>query len=245
MKCKTFESSIVSPWPYKHFITVSKRKTTPHQRQGRDRKGGSRYFRCDCGEAAPLGHNFAPVVDFHIHPKIPDMQFFADMREAGVTHGVILATDTDPGDADRPEIVEELRTAYSHCSQSMRLPFERMLAQIKTSLYSPSHVTNQDVADWVKDYPDNLIGFGSVNLSKDKAYVLQTLEEISRLKLRGIKLLPFSQFFNPAENENVHVLFDYCRQSGSIVLSHTGCGAGPFEIIELSRNAHPNLWSRS
>ena len=197
---------------------------------------------CDYRETAPLGHNFAPVVDFHIHPKIPDMQFFVDMRQAGVTHGVILATDTDPTDVDRPEIIEELRTAYSHCAQSARVPFDKILTQIRASLYSPSHVTNRDVADWVEDYPDNLFGFGSVNLSKDKAYVERTLEEIRALKLRGIKLLPFSQFFNPSENENVHALFDYCRETGSIVLSHTGCGAGPFEIIELSRNAHPNLW---
>jgi predicted TIM-barrel fold metal-dependent hydrolase len=196
----------------------------------------------DYRETAALGHNFAPVVDFHIHPKIPDMQFFGDMRQAGVTHGVILATDTDPADIDRPEIIEELRTAYSHCAQSMRVPFDKILTQIRASLYSPSHVTDQDVADWVEDYPDSLFGFGSVNLSKDKAYVEQKLEEITRLKLRGIKLLPFSQFFNPSENENVHVLFDYCRQTGAIVLSHTGCAAGPFEIIELSRNAHPNLW---
>jgi predicted TIM-barrel fold metal-dependent hydrolase len=193
-------------------------------------------------ETEALGHNFAPVVDFHIHPKIPDMQFFGDMCQAGITHGVILATDTDPADVDRPEIVEELRTAYSQCAQSMRVPFDRMLTQIRASLYSPSHVTNHDVAGWMEDYPDQLFGFGSVNLSKDKDYVEEKLEEISHLKLKGIKLLPFSQFFNPSENENVHILFEYCRQTGAIVLSHTGCAAGPFEIIELSRNAHPNLW---
>jgi predicted TIM-barrel fold metal-dependent hydrolase len=40
----------------------------------------------------------------------------------------------------------------------------------------------------------------------------------------------------------VKVLFDYCRDTGSIVLSHTGCGAGPFEILELSQDANPLLW---
>ena len=193
-------------------------------------------------EPAVRGHCFTPVVDFHIHPKVPDLKFFGDMREAGVTHAVILATDTDPADADRPEIREELQKAYSGCAQSHRLPFEKMLSQIRASLYSPTHVTNQDVADWVKDYPSILYGFGSVNLSKDRQYVEQTLEEIRTLKLSGIKLLPFSQFFNPSENENVNLLFDYCRETGSIVLSHTGCGAGPFEILELCQNAHPGHW---
>jgi predicted TIM-barrel fold metal-dependent hydrolase len=182
------------------------------------------------------------VVDFHIHPKMPDLKFFADLKEAGVTHAVILATDTDPADADRPEIQEGLKRDYSRCSLAHRLPFEGILRQIKTSLYSPTHVTNQDVADWVEDYPDLLTGFGSVNPCKDRDYVEAKIKEVEGLNLLGFKLLPFSQFFNPAENENLHLLFESCRRSGSIILSHTGCGAGPFEILELSGNNHPSLW---
>jgi predicted TIM-barrel fold metal-dependent hydrolase len=182
------------------------------------------------------------VVDFHIHPKMPDLKFFADLKEAGVTHAVILATDTDPADADRPEIQEGLKRDYSRCSLAQRLPFEGILRQIKASLYSPTHVTNQDVADWVADYPDLLTGFGSVNPCKDRDYVEAKIKEVEGLNLLGFKLLPFSQFFNPAENENLHLLFESCRRTGSIILSHTGCGAGPFEILELSGNNHPSLW---
>lgn len=191
---------------------------------------------------AGAGPDYSPIVDFHIHPKIPDLKFFADMCQAGVTHAVILATDTDPSDVERPEIRDQLEKAYLGSVQSHRVPFERILGQIKSSLFSPSHVTNQDVADWVEDYPELLFGFGSVDLSKDRQYVEERLDEISRLKLRGVKLLPYSQFFNPSESENVQLLFDFCRQTGSIVLSHTGCGAGPFEVIELCQNAHPGLW---
>ncbi len=183
-----------------------------------------------------------PIVDFHIHPKTPDLKFFADMREAGVTHGVILATDTDPADVDRAQVKDQLKKIYDQSRSSIRMNFESVLKHIQKSLYSPTHVTNRDVADWVGDYPDILIGFGSVNLSKDRNYVLQTLEEIQRLKLRGLKFLPHSQFFNPSENEHMEVVFEYCKQTRSIVLSHTGCGPGPFEIIELSQNSHPSLW---
>lgn len=183
-----------------------------------------------------------PVVDFHIHPKAHDLEFFSDLREAGVTHGVILATDTDPSDLDRMEIRDKLRKNYSQSPQAETVPFERMLPRLRASLYSPTHVENPDVAHWVRDYPDILIGFGSVNLSKSSDYVEKKLEEIHRLKLRGIKLLPYSQFFNPSENENMDLLFQYCDQTQSVILSHCGCGAGPFEIPELSRDAHPNLW---
>jgi predicted TIM-barrel fold metal-dependent hydrolase len=182
------------------------------------------------------------VVDFHIHPKSPDLKFFSDMREAGITHGVILATDTDPEDVQRPEVVDYLRAAYEKAPASRRMSFSSLLRHIQASLYSPSHVTNQDVADWVADYPDILIGFGSVNLSRDRMYVLRGLEEIRKFRFKGIKFLPHSQFFNPAENENMPEVFEFCRQTGAIILSHTGCGPGPFEIIELSQNSHPGLW---
>ena len=190
----------------------------------------------------PFKNPLFPVVDFHIHPKTPDLKFFADMHEAGVTHGVILATDTDPDDVERPQVREQLRAAFDRSHASGRMDFETLLRHIKKSLYSPTHVTNQDVADWVSDYPDILIGFGSVDLSKDRDYVGKTLDEIERLKLKGLKFLPHSQFFSPADNEHMQMVFEYCRQTGSIILSHSGCGPGPFEIIELSHNAHPSLW---
>jgi predicted TIM-barrel fold metal-dependent hydrolase len=185
---------------------------------------------------------FFPIVDFHIHPKMPDLKFFADMHEAGVTHGVILATDTDPQDVERPDVRDQIKKAFDRSPASGRMNFESLLRHIQKSLYSPTHVTNQDVADWVKDYPDMLTGFGSVNLCKDQAYVQRTLEEIERLELKGLKFLPHSQFFNPAENEHMRMIFEYCSQTGSIILSHSGCGPGPFEIIELSHNSHPGLW---
>ncbi len=183
-----------------------------------------------------------PVVDFHVHPKSPDLKFMADLREAGVSHTVILATDTDPADVVRPEIVARLQADYSRCALSHRLPFDHILRQIRASIYTFTHVTNQDVADWVQDYPDILIGFGSVNLGKSRDYVEAKLAEVAALKLSGFKLLPYSQFFNPAANDNVNLLFDHCRRHRNIVLSHTGCGAGPFEILELSENTHPGLW---
>lgn len=192
--------------------------------------------------ALPFKAPHFPIVDFHIHPKTPDLKFFADMREAGVTHGVILATDTDPADTERAPVREQLKKAFDQSHSSGRMGFESLLRHIQKSLYSPTHVTNQDVADWVRDYPDILTGFGSVNLSKDRDYVRRKLDEVQDLQLRGLKFLPHSQFFNPAENEHMPMVFEYCKQTGSIILSHSGCGPGPFEIIELSHNSHPSLW---
>ena len=185
---------------------------------------------------------FFPVIDFHVHPKTPDINFFSDMREAGVTHGVILATDTDPDDVDRPEISDMLQAAYDKSTQSRIMPFENLKKHIKENLCSTTHVSNQDVADWISDYPDKLTGFGSVNLSKDRLYVEKKLGRLLELGMKGINLLPHFQFFNPSQNKNMNLLLEFCSDTQMIILSHSGCGHGPFEILELCRNAHPELW---
>ncbi len=186
--------------------------------------------------------DYYPLVEFHVHPKMPDLKFLSDLRKAGISHAVLLATDTDPADVDRPEIIEKLRMNYALSDQAKKTPFKKYLALIRSDLYSNTHVTDRDVADWVADYPEILIGFGSVNLSKEMEYVQEKLALIESLGLKGIKLLPYSQFFNPADNENMDVLFEYCRRTGSTILSHSGCAAGPFEPAEFSKDSRPALW---
>jgi predicted TIM-barrel fold metal-dependent hydrolase len=193
-------------------------------------------------EPVKSSDGFYPVIDFHVHPKMPDLKFLSDMRQAGISHAVILATDTDPENVNRPEILDSLRAQYECSEKAGVAPFDRTLRMIRTGLYSRSHVTDQDVADWVETYPDVFIGFGSVDLCKSETYVREKLEKIESLKLRGIKLLPYSQFFHPAENENMPLLFDFCKRTGAIVLTHTGCAAGAFELPELSQNSRPELW---
>ncbi|MFH0730941.1 MAG: amidohydrolase family protein [Pseudomonadota bacterium] len=193
-------------------------------------------------DAIPPAVDFFPVVDFHVHPKIPDLKFLSDMHKAGVGHAVLLATDTDPANLDRPEIIDRIRLQYSRFTHLRKMPLEEVLDVIRSGLYTQTHVTNRDVADWVSTYPEKLIGFGSVDPCKSKEYVQEKLSEIESFKFKGIKLLPYSQFFNPAENENLTLLFDYCRRTGSMVLSHTGCAAGAFELPELSEYSHPELW---
>ncbi len=190
----------------------------------------------------PCPPELFPVVDFHVQPQTPDIKFFSDMREAGVTHAVLAAEDMDPEDIERPEIGSKLEEAYSQCAQASRMPFESLKKHIKANLRSPMRATNRDVADWVADYPAKLVGFGSVNMSKDGEYVEKTLESIREMGLKGVKLFPHSQFFNPSENGNMDLLFEFCADAGMVVMAHCGCGLGPFEILELSRNSHPSNW---
>jgi len=51
--------------------------------------------------------------------------------------------------------------------------------------------------------------------------------------------LPTLQFFNPAENKNFERICEYCEKNRKVLLYHTGCDPGPWEIPELSEDANP------
>jgi predicted TIM-barrel fold metal-dependent hydrolase len=207
-------------------------------RPGQDPEVGQPSFKAQ-GNPSPA---LFPVVDFHVHPQSPDLTLLVDMHRAGVAQGVLLSLDTDPGDVERPEIRQELTKIFHQSPHTWQFSFDHFLGCLKDNLHPMTHVSNRDVADWIQDYPETFIGVGSVNPSKSRDYVKRTLEEIWRLGLNGIKLNPSAQFFNPADNENIEMLFQFCRETGFIVLTHCGCGSGPFETAEFCQNAHPCLW---
>ena len=75
--------------------------------------------------------NFFPVVDFHIHPKTPDLKFFADMHEAGVTHGVILATEIGEVDKSNLLLKKGMRNVKRTHERYWYLPFFCLVNHIK------------------------------------------------------------------------------------------------------------------
>lgn len=206
------------------------------------------------GQGAAYRDNYAEfngpevqVIDMHVHPKEPDGPLLSGMLSAGIKHAVILATDTDPDDLKREEIREKIRKNYLSSDVAHKMSFDEVLQQIGDSLYSPGHVTNRDILDWIRDYPGQLIGFGSVDLCRDADYVEKTLQSLEQAEppIRGIKLLPFSQFFDPETNENVDLLMSYCRKNRWIVLTHSGLAAGVFEDPSMNRDSRPSLWGKA
>lgn len=177
------------------------------------------------------------IVDAHVHPKMGAEALLAEMDKAGVTHAVLLAVDTDPEDIKRPDLRRQTRFRFFKTPAALRIFWSEIEAVIVEKL-TPK-VTSAIVADLVAAHPDRLIGLGSVNLSKDAQYVEEKLAEIERLGLSGVKLLPFAQFFDPAENENFRRVCAWCEETGRVVLIHTGCGAPPWDARALSVDANP------
>ena len=191
------------------------------------------------------------IIDIHVHPFYKENRILDEMKRAGVDLAILLAVDADPMDVEKPEIRDRLRV--QHLESSIDFWGFRVLSiedQIKKFFqdlivyYPDLKSSNQEIADLVRKYPDKFIGFGSVNPNKDENYVDAKLQEISDLGLKGIKMLPTFQMFNPSENKNFERICEYCEKNRKVLLYHTGCDPGPWENLSLSEDANPKYLTK-
>ncbi len=178
------------------------------------------------------------VVDVHVHPFTPmtDDQLLTEMDKAGVDVAVLLALDVEPNDLDSPDIREMIR---NRLFDMYFFDVGTVMEELK-GILGVAKIDNEQIAGFVKRHPDRFVGFGSVNLSKNQVYVREKIQEIDRLNLKGIKLIPTLQFFNPSSaRKNMEELFEYCEKNGRIVTCHTGCDPYIWEQPHFSQDANP------
>jgi Predicted metal-dependent hydrolase of the TIM-barrel fold len=159
------------------------------------------------------------VVDVHLHPftLITDDHLLMEMDKAGVDVAVLLALDVDPTDLDRPNIKEMI---HNRLLDMYFFDVKKVIEELKVFL-ELARIDSEQVAGFVKRHPDRFVGFGSIDLSKSQAYVEEKIREIDRLNLKGIKLIPTLQFFNPVTaKKNMEKLFEYCEKKRKIVTCH-------------------------
>lgn len=186
------------------------------------------------------------IIDIHVHPFLHEKEILDEMKKASVDYAILLGVDTDPLDIEKPEIKKKLRERHlesvlgSHGPRFTSIEDEiNRFFQGLISYYPQLRSSNQEIADLVRENSDRFIGFGSVNPNKDSEYVEAKLDEISSLGLKGIKMLPTLQFFSPIENRNFEKICEYCERNNKVLLYHTGCDPGPWEVPELSQDANP------
>jgi len=178
------------------------------------------------------------IVDAHVHPLtlITEEHLLSELDKAEVDTCVLLALDVDSSDLDRPEIKEMV----SNRLLDMYFWDAKKVVEELKSFLDAARIDNEQVADLVKRHPNRFVGFGSINLSRSQKYVEEKIDEMDRLGLRGVKLIPTLQFFNPVKaNKNMQRLFEYCERKGKIVTYHTGCDPYVWEEPHFSQDANP------
>jgi len=178
------------------------------------------------------------IVDIHLHPFpfMANSDLLTEMDRAGVDVAILLALDVDPTDLERPTIKEMV---HNRLLEMYFFDVKKVMEELKVFL-EIARIDNEHVAGLVKRHRDRFVGFGSINLSKSQAYVEEKIREISRLDLKGIKLIPTLQFFNPVTvKKNMEKLFEYCEKKRKIITYHTGCDPYIWEEPHFSQDANP------
>ncbi|GAA1551822.1 amidohydrolase family protein [Kribbella sancticallisti] len=107
-------------------------------------------------------------------------------------------------------------------------------------LFNSTREANDQLAAFVKAYPDRLVGFGTVNIRRDGA-LAETERMVTDLGLRGLKLHPWLQGFSMHEVA-LDPICEVITEAGGILLSHDG--TPPYstagQIAALARR-HPRL----
>jgi predicted TIM-barrel fold metal-dependent hydrolase len=187
-----------------------------------------------------------PVIDCHVHPIRPIVtiqSIVEDMDKSGISKAVLLALDLDPDVLDNPKIRDEVVEDIFAFSLFID-PYQ--LIDTMKKIIQTGQTSNQAVAEFCDKHPNRFIGFGSVNPSKSKQYVKNTLREVESLGLKGLKLIPTLQFFHPKKNKNLKHVFKFATKRNWPILIHTGRDPGPFEIRTLRyvKGSHPSQWTK-
>ncbi|HEX6488378.1 MAG TPA: amidohydrolase family protein [Candidatus Dormibacteraeota bacterium] len=155
------------------------------------------------------------AIDFHVHLPTPD---WLDTSMAGY----IEAAERYFRSSVARKSVDELAAEYAE----QDLVAVLLAWDAETATGRP-RLPNDLVAAAVRDHPDRFVGFGSVDPLKGERAVAE-LDQVKELGLKGLKLHPSLQAFNP-EDERFWPLYRRAEELGLVCLFHTGTsgiGAG-------------------
>lgn len=167
---------------------------------------------------------------------VTEERILSELDKAAIEYAVLIALDVDARDLNRPEIHEKVLQRFL----DLHIWAGPQIIDGMRYLLETARIDNKHVADLMTKYPHTFLGFGSVNLSKDKSYIDEKIREIDRLGLRGVKLIPTLQFFNPLKSKKkMKKVFSFCEKKGKIVMWHSGCDPHVWEIPQFSEDANP------
>lgn len=155
------------------------------------------------------------AIDFHVHLPTPD---WLDTSMAGY----IEAAERYFRSSVARKSVDELADEYAE----QDLVAVLLAWDAETATGRP-RLPNDLVAAAARDHPDRFVGFGSVDPLKGERAVAE-LDQVKELGLKGLKLHPSLQAFNP-EDEHFWPLYRRAEELGLVCLFHTGTsgiGAG-------------------
>lgn len=168
------------------------------------------------------------IIDMHIHPIFYE-SICSDDKELEFRKNTFGVFKQSPYGFD--EIFREMD--YAGVDKAAILPLDL------STTAGGYIVTNEQINQLVKQYPERFIGFASVDPRRKDA--LEILDyAFSDLGLKGLKLNPATQYFSPDE-DIMQPIYEKCLQYNRPIIFHAGLSWEPHALTEY---AHPLKFER-
>lgn len=192
------------------------------------------------------------IIDLHAHPFCKEATIIPNIKEA------VKRMYGAGGNSEHRKRVEALHeTMFARRSvvdmisdmDEARVDMACIVAMDMTTRYGVVVVTNEDVAQMAKSYPNRFIPFASVDPSMGRRAVDELVHAVKNLGCRGLKLVPPVQYFNFSDPKFYH-LWEAALEMDIVVwthvahqLSHPGSDArlGHPMLIEPVAIKYPDL----
>ncbi len=196
------------------------------------------------------------IIDFHAHlpwryrdPGEAAARLVAAMDRAGVRLAVVIAVEAGVETFRRHATPGEVRRALGevmdYVSQARVPGLDKLVYDVGAALREHERLiaehyrSTEEVVEAALRYPDRLLPVGSY--CPDRG-VEATLEKLERYKhvLLGVKIYPTLHYVRP-DDRRLDPLYEWAASNNGVVIVHTGCDPGVWELPRMCRYARPRL----
>ncbi len=199
------------------------------------------------------------VIDFHVHlpwfirdPVAAAGFLVGEMDRAGVARAVVIAVETSVGkfteSIDRRGVVEALGESMYLFFPSVPGYLNRLIEDLDSAL--KEHVdllkehrrSSLDVVKASEVYRDRLYPVASFDPDTSIEGNIEALRSLEG-KIIGLKLLPTIHFTRP-DKRGLFRLYKVLEDMGLILIVHTGCDPGVWELPRFCEHARPRYLAK-
>ncbi len=200
------------------------------------------------------------AVDFHVHPPwwIRDASkackhLAAAEDRAGFSRFVVIAFDADEDLLDRlkpGDIVKAAMEASDLVAYALHMPWlaravaepereiERLREDLRIHRRRPEEMVKCGEATGWKGIP--VISYNPSRSPREMAEIVRGLEG----RILGVKVYP-TFHSTPPDSPRLDPVYEAVREIGGLVIVHTGCDPGIWELPAMCRHARPSLVKRA
>ena len=196
------------------------------------------------------------VIDAHVHlpwryrdPGEAASRLIAEMDRAGVELALVIAVEPGVENFRRSVAPRDVRKALGEAMDLVALSgvpgVEKLVYDTPGALREHERIlvehrrTTEEVVEAARRHPGRLLPVASICPDKSMEWNLERLRRLQG-EIAGVKIYPTLHFLSPAD-KRLSRIYDWAAEARALVIVHTGCDPGVWELPRMCRLARPSL----